>query len=227
MADNTYFGSGGNMRDLATGQGVDFDLNNQNTIERALQSQFNQQMLSPTTIPQRHDSLFSCSSLGGTPRHSIFQHQAEPQPYANLHHNLHSPNDYSQHPVSNVMSRSASQHSSMSPGQHPHSHSLQRSSRGSFGSTLVSNGSEMSRTISSTSAGQRTALQPYPLPSHSQAGYFHIRRSSDLSPNMAFEQFPTTAVSPFDYGMDNTINEDATGNENENRTFGQIEFGSE
>jgi hypothetical protein len=226
MANNTYFSGGGTMRDLVNSQGVDFDLNKQNTIEMALQSHISQQLLSPTTPHQRHDSFFSCSSLG-TPRNSISQHQAEIQPYANAHHNLHSPNEYSQHPVNNGMSRSASQYSSTSSSQHPHPHSLQRSLRGSFGSTLVSNGSEMSRSISSTSAGQRTALQPYPLQSHSQIGQFHTRRSSGLSPNMGFEQFPTTAMSPFDYAVNETIDECLPGNENEDKEFGQIGYRNE
>jgi hypothetical protein len=225
MANNTYFSGAENLRDLMNGQGVYIDLSDPNAAELSLQRQDSQQMLSPA-IHQRHDSFFSCSSLN-TPRHSVSQHQAEAQPYANLHQNLHSPNIYPQHPVNNGMSRSASQYSSTSSGQQPHHHSLQRSSRGSFGSTLVTNGSEMSRSISSASAGQRTTLQPYPLQSHFQTGHFHTRRSSELSPHMNYDQFSTTAISPFDYTVSATPGEGVLGDEDEDRAFGQIGYDNE
>jgi hypothetical protein len=213
------------MQDLANNQGTCVGFNDQNTIELALQHQISEQLLSPMSN-RRIDSMFSSSSIGGTPRHSI-SHQAEAQPHANGHQNPHSPNGYSQIPVSGIMSRSNSQYSSASSGQRPHLHDLQRPSRSSFGSTMVTTGSDMTRSISSTSASQRTAPQPYLFQSHSQAAHFRTRRSSDLSPDMGYEQFSANTMNPFDYSISGTIDDDRTGHEGQDKTFGQIGYHNE
>lgn len=213
------------MRDLFNGQGIGVDINGQNTIESASQYRNNQQLLSPTTT-HRHDSMFSCSSIGGTPRHSI-SHQAEAQPCANIHQTVHSPIGYTQVPVNGDMSRSASQYSSVSSGQRSLSTSLQRASRGSFGSILVPTGSAMSRSISSTSASQRTAPQPYPFRSNSHSVHFRPRRSSDISPNMEYEHFAAAAMSPFEYAVNDTIDEGMPEHENESKVFGHFGYDNE
>jgi len=214
------------MHDLFNGQGIDVDINGQNTIESASQHRNNQQLLSPTTTTHRHDSMFSCSSIGGTPRHSIFR-QAEAQPCANLHQTVHSPNGYTYVPVNGGMSRSASQYSSASSGQRSFSQSLQRASRGSFGSILVSTGSAMSRSISSTSASQRNAPQPYPFRSNSHSVHFRPRRSSDISPYMEYEHFAAAAMSPFEYAVNDTIDEGIPEHEDESKVFGRFGYDNE
>ena len=226
MDNDTYFGGGGSMHDLFNGQGIDVDINGQNTIESASQHRNNQQLLSPTTTTHRHDSMFSCSSIGGTPRHSIFR-QAEAQPCANLHQTVHSPNGYTYVPVNGGMSRSASQYSSASSGQRSFSQSLQPASRGSFGSILVSTGSAMSRSISSTSASQRNAPQPYPFRSNSHSVHFRPRRSSDISPYMEYEHFAAAAMSPFEYAVNDTIDEGIPEHEDESKVFGRFGYDNE
>ena len=225
MDNNTYFGGGGNIRDLFNGQEIGVDIKGQNAIEPASQYQNNQQLLSRTKT-QRHDSMISCSSIGGTPRHSI-SHQAEAQPYANLHQAAHSPNGYTQVPVNGDMSRSASQYSSASSGQRSFSHSLQRAPRGSSGSILVPTGSAMSRSISSASASQRTAPQPYLFRSNSHSVHFRPRRSSDISPNMEYEHFAAAAMNPFEYAINDTIDEGMTEHEDESKVFGHFGYDNE
>ncbi|KAG9190086.1 hypothetical protein G6011_08174 [Alternaria panax] len=215
------------MRSVLDGHEADVGLNNQNVTELTFQHQIGQQQQLYPTIHPRHDSLLSCSSLH-IPLHSVSHHQVEAQPYANVHRNLHSPNGYPQLQVNNGMSRSTSQYSSTSSGQGSHLHSLQRESRGSFDSNMVRIGSEMSRSISSTSASQHTAPpQPYRLQSTSQGGYFQTQQPSNLSPDMAFGQFPTTAMSSFDYAINDSIADNRPEYEDRQRTFVQIAYGNE
>jgi hypothetical protein len=205
MANSAYLNGTAGLHPFASGQSLNLNFDDPHLVELAFQQHIGQQHLSPT-VPRRNDSMFQCSSTG-TSRPSSSQHQAESQPYANIHGIQHSPNGYSHLPVN--MSRSTSQISHTSSGQHQQSGNLHRASRGSFGSNPPTSASDMSRSYSNASAGQQTAPQPYATQPRQHTVQYHTRRPPDLttttSPNLEYGRTATNTMETFDFDPNEII----------------------
>ena len=217
------------MHHFSNSQSLGFDLDNPNYLELAVQQQTTQQHSSPT-MRRRHDSMFQCSPTL-TSRPSSSQHQAESQPYTNLHGTQHSPNGYSHIPVNTSISRSTSQISHASSGHRQRNGSLHRASCGSFGSNPPTSASDMSSSYSNASAGQQAAPQPYATQPRPYTAQYHTRRPPDLtttsSQNLGYAQTTTNSMDTFDFDLNDIISgslgEDGFGS----RTFGQASKSNE
>lgn len=112
-----------------------------------------QQTTSSPMLQGYNQSVYSFSAPLEPPS---LLHQAASQPCPRTTRNLSTSSDYSQFPVNNIMSRSASQFSSMSSGQHAHSYNTIQALRGSFdGASPL----DMTRSYSSTSDNPETVNQ--------------------------------------------------------------------
>jgi hypothetical protein len=211
------------MHHFPNSQSLGFDLDNPNYLELAVQQQITQQHSLPT-MRQRHDSMFQCSPTLTSSRSSS-QHQAESQPYANLHGTQHSPNGYSHFPLNTNMSRSTSQISHTSSSQRQRNGSLHRASRGSFGDNPPTSASDMSRSYSNASAGQEAAPQPYATQPRPHTAQYQTRRPPDLtttsSPNLGYAQTATNTTDTFEFDPNEIISGSLGEDEFGNRTFGQ------
>jgi hypothetical protein len=222
MANSAYFNGTGSEHPFTSGQSLSLDFDDPNLVELAFQQRIGQQDLSPT-MSQRHDSMFQCSPTV-TSRPLTSHHQAESQPYTNIHGTQHSLNGYSHLPVNN-MSRSTSQVSHTSSGQHQQSGNLHRSSHGSFGSNPQTSVSEVSRSIFNASASYQVALQPYATQPRPRTVQHDTRQPPDLTtislPNLGYGQIATNTMDTFNFDPNDIIGGSLGDDGFGNRTFGQ------
>ena len=212
------------MHHSCTEHGLSLNLDS-NTISHAFQQPFRYHHLSPATH-QRQDSVFRTSPLI-TPQPSDAQYQVSLQPRTIGQIDHHSHKGYSQPPVNNGMSRSRSQYSSASSGQHSCYHSPRRASYGSFGSNPVSRASDMSRSYSRISATQHTALQPGIPQQHMHPEEPDDRLPSDHSPNTGYEHTVSSTMHPFQFDVNDILGGDESRHDNVSGSFCQTAYPDE
>ncbi|EMD66368.1 hypothetical protein COCSADRAFT_297708 [Bipolaris sorokiniana ND90Pr] len=198
MANPPYFDRNSMMHHSPNSQSPRY-LNSSNVTGPDSQWIVFQQTTSSPMLQGYNQSLCSFSASLEPPS-SL--HQAESQPCPRITRNLSTSSDYSQFPVNNSMSRSTSQFSSMSSGQHANSYNMTQASRESLDGALPL---DMTRSYSSTSDNSETANQPPSVQLALVSADWHTGRPFAFAPQAPNQRTTAGPSAQYQFGLDDNL----------------------